>query len=96
MRMHVGARGGEQMMEHFRTLIDTSKQSPENLKAAIGEIVEYAKSVSGQPSTFTTETGGGTQQGANRTAETPYKIGKKYGGMTYLGGPSTDQNSWKR
>lgn len=45
MRMHVGARGGDQMMEHFRNLIDTSKQSPENLKAALGEIQEYAKAV---------------------------------------------------
>ena len=45
MRMHVGARGGEQMMEHFRDLIDTSKQSPENLKAALEEIVSYAQDV---------------------------------------------------
>lgn len=45
MRMHVGARGGEQMMEHFRDLIDVSKQSPENLKAALEEIREYANAV---------------------------------------------------
>lgn len=45
MRMHVGARGGERIMEHFQNLIDVSKQSPENLKAAIGEIVAYAQAV---------------------------------------------------
>ena len=48
MRMHVGARGGEQIMEHFRNLIDVAKQSPENLKAAIGEIQEYAKQVAAE------------------------------------------------
>lgn len=45
MRMHVGARGGEQMMEHFRDLIDASKQDPVNLKAALGEIKAYADEV---------------------------------------------------
>jgi hypothetical protein len=47
MRMHVGARGGEQMMEHFTNLLDSSKQSPENLKAALGEISAYAHAVHG-------------------------------------------------
>jgi hypothetical protein len=57
MRMHVGARGGNQIMEHFRDLIDSSKQSPENLLAALDEIQRYAESVaaempdSGPPST---------------------------------------------
>lgn len=45
MRMHVGARGGEQMMQHFHDLIDVSKQSPENLRAALGEIKAYAEEV---------------------------------------------------
>jgi hypothetical protein len=45
MRMHVGARGGEYIMKHFQDLIDSGKQSPENLKAAIGEIRTYAQDV---------------------------------------------------
>ncbi len=45
MRMHVGSRGGEQMMGHFKNLLDQSIQSPENLRAALGEIDEYAKQV---------------------------------------------------
>ena len=45
MRMHVGSRGGEYIMHHFQDLIDTGKQSPENLKAALGEIVTYAHDV---------------------------------------------------
>lgn len=45
MRMHVGARGGEAMIKHFADLIDASKQSPENLKAALGEIRSYAEEV---------------------------------------------------
>jgi hypothetical protein len=43
MRMHVGARGGEMMMSHFKDLIDSGKQSPENLRAALDEIDSYAK-----------------------------------------------------
>lgn len=42
MNMHVGSRGSEAMMQHFKDLIDSSKQDPENLKAALGEIREYA------------------------------------------------------
>lgn len=42
MRMHVGARGGGQIMEHFKDLINSGTQSPENLRAAIGEIKSYA------------------------------------------------------
>lgn len=51
MRMHVGARGSEKIMEHFKGLIDSSKQSPENLLAAIAEIKGYARDVAalGQP-----------------------------------------------
>ena len=45
MNMHVGARGGGQIMEHFKDLIDVSKQSPENLRAALGEIRDYAQTV---------------------------------------------------
>jgi hypothetical protein len=45
MRMHVGARGGQQMMGHFKELLDSSKQSPENLRAALGEIRLYANEV---------------------------------------------------
>jgi hypothetical protein len=45
MRMHVGARGGRDMMAHFTGLIDSGKQSPENLHAALTEMREYAKDV---------------------------------------------------
>jgi len=45
MRMHLGARGGNQMMEHFTNLIDASKQDPQNLKAALEEIKAYAAEV---------------------------------------------------
>lgn len=57
MRMHVGARGGEYIMKHFQDLTDLSKQSPENLKAALGEIGSYAEELAqegqgGQKSTL--------------------------------------------
>ena len=47
MRMHVGARGGEQIMEHFTKLVGLGQQSPENMKAAMDEILDYADSVEG-------------------------------------------------
>jgi hypothetical protein len=42
MRMHVGARGGEYIMQHFENLINSGKQDPDNLLAALGEIQLYA------------------------------------------------------
>jgi hypothetical protein len=45
MNMHVGARGSEKIMEHFHGLIDSSKQDPDNLRAALGEIKAYADRV---------------------------------------------------
>jgi len=48
VRMHVGARGGQQMIEHFQKLIDSSKQSPENMRAALDEIDSYAADVAKQ------------------------------------------------
>lgn len=45
MQMHVGSRGGEHIMAHFKELIDVGKQSPENLKAALDEIELYAHDV---------------------------------------------------
>lgn len=45
MRMHVGSRGGEYIMKHFQDLLDTGRQSPENMKAALEEITQYAHDV---------------------------------------------------
>jgi hypothetical protein len=42
MRMHVGARGGEYIMQHFQDMINQGKMSPNNLRAALGEIDAYA------------------------------------------------------
>ena len=47
MRMHVGARGGEQIMEHFDKMIDAGKQSPENMLATLDQLTAYAKDVAG-------------------------------------------------
>lgn len=55
MRMHVGARGSKDMMQHFQSIIDTGKQSPENMEAALGVIDKYAdeKIAEGQQGTTT-------------------------------------------
>lgn len=50
MRMHVGARGSEKIMEKFDNLIGLGNQSPENLKAALGEIADYANTVEAEKS----------------------------------------------
>lgn len=49
MRMHLGARGGQSMYEHFNSLLDTAGQDPNNLKAALSEIKDYADEVAKQP-----------------------------------------------
>jgi hypothetical protein len=45
LRMHIGARGGERILEHFKDLIDVGKQSPENMLAALEEIKNYANDI---------------------------------------------------
>jgi hypothetical protein len=62
LRMHVGARGGEQMMQHFKDLMDVSIQSPENLEAAVREVRAYAESVG--KSSITDSGVAGTSEGS--------------------------------
>lgn len=45
MRMHVGARGGEYIMQHFQDLLNGGKQSAANLNAALDQIESYANDV---------------------------------------------------
>jgi hypothetical protein len=45
MNMHVGARGGEGMMDHFKGVIGDIKQDPANIRDALGEIKMYASEV---------------------------------------------------
>ena len=45
MRMHVGARGSEKIMEKFDNLIGLGYQSPDNLVTALNEIKLYANDV---------------------------------------------------
>lgn len=48
MRMHVGARGSEFLMRKFSDMIDAGRQSPENLRAALMVIRQYANDLSGK------------------------------------------------
>lgn len=45
MRMHVGSRGGSNMLDHFKSLVDVGMQDPENLRANLEAIEEYANEV---------------------------------------------------
>ena len=72
MRMHVGARGGEQIMEHFRDLIDAAKQDPQNLKAALDEIKAYAQEVGASGGTGTAKE---TNEAASRGEAQTFTVG---------------------
>lgn len=41
-RMHVGARGGRDIIENFKQMINVGRASPENMKAATAAIIRYA------------------------------------------------------
>ena len=63
MRMHMGARGGTQIMQHFDQMIGAGHQSPANLKAVLGEIKTYAddvKSATPLPANYGKSNKGGT------------------------------------
>jgi hypothetical protein len=45
MRMHVGARGGVEIMTHFKDLFDQGKFSAENMDAALDAVGAYADEV---------------------------------------------------
>jgi len=47
MKMHVGARGGQYVMEHFQSIIDAGKDDPRNMIAALDEIEMYANDAKG-------------------------------------------------
>ena len=46
MNMHVGARGGEQIIERFERMLEEGKQTPQNLEASLNTIIKYAKDTS--------------------------------------------------
>jgi hypothetical protein len=46
MRMHVGARGGVEIMNHFKDMFNNGKQSAENMNAAVDAVIEYAQHTS--------------------------------------------------
>jgi hypothetical protein len=76
MNMHVGARGGGEMMNHFRDLIDVGKQDPENLRSALTEIRDYAERVKKE----------GGNKAVQGTTETPAATAPK---ATHRFNPST-------
>jgi len=45
MRMHVGARGSEGMLQHFNEMFANAAQSPENMRVALSVAKEYADMV---------------------------------------------------
>jgi len=45
MRMHVGARGGQDMLEHFAKNLDAGRMDPANMQASLDELRLYAQDV---------------------------------------------------
>lgn len=73
MKMHVGARGGVEIMKHFGDMLAAGKQSPENLQAALQAIKEYAQEVNDMDYT-------GASKGAkNPTTGNKTDLRSKYG-----------------
>jgi hypothetical protein len=78
MRMHVGSRGGELMMQHFSSLLGLGHQSPQNYKAALDAIDEYADTVAEEkPGAKTQEAGKGTGGGAKLPSFAEWQKSKK-------------------
>jgi hypothetical protein len=98
MRMHVGARGGEYIMKHFQDLIDTGKQSPDNLYAALDEIGRYAKDVQreGENKGVHTEHLGEGGGGGGEERKPAPKLGDVINGYRYKGGDPHKQESWEK
>lgn len=71
MRMHVGARGGNAQMEHFKSLIDNAKQSPENMRAALDEIDAYADDVTKEGATAKEAAAAKAEGRTPKTVQTP-------------------------
>lgn len=82
MRMHAGARGSQYLMAHFKELMDSGRQSPENLLAAIDEIDQYAQSLQHGDGG-----GGGGSESGHQKGET-----RQYQGHTY----EFDGTQWVR
>ena len=60
-------------MKHFQDLIDNGKQSPENLKAALGEITNYANDVLREGQQHGVG-GGGTPQNNSGSPNNPLNL----------------------
>ncbi len=54
MQAHVGASGGEGMMEHFANLADAGKMSGDTLKAALGAEKQYVNEKAARPQAAST------------------------------------------
>lgn len=57
LKMHVGGRGGQNMLEHFKGLADAGKMDAATLKSGIQSELDYAKDAAMQP-----EGGGGNSE----------------------------------
>ena len=51
-KMHFGSKGGSEIVQRFDKMIDTSKDSPENMLRTFDNIEAYAKEVANEPVLF--------------------------------------------
>lgn len=86
MRMHVGARGGSEMLKHFQDLLDQGKMSPNNMRAALDQIQSYADDVTKEKPIPRTSGGTGPPQ---TPAASAHKVGDL---VNYKGTPHKIQS----
>lgn len=48
MRMHTGSRTSSDMLAHFKGLLDSGRQSPENMRAALDTVKAYAEDIAAE------------------------------------------------
>jgi hypothetical protein len=76
------------------------KDNPAAIIAALGQVEKAMKNI-GEQGVVKTAGSRAATEATNPPAEQPkseggYKVGTRYGGLTYLGGPPSDEKSWKK
>lgn len=90
MKMHVGARGSEGMMEHFHNLIGGMNQDPSNARESLEAIKDYAQEVIAQGKAA------GMRIPDMPEVQTGPAKGDIQAGYRFKGGDPSNQANWEK